>query len=226
MLLISFGLAAPFTFRTSEAMDFMNKHPYIIAIVSVVLLIHQVVNIAMCFEACCGGGPCMRTYLKMFVKVPWNYAFLLTYSVCIGVVVGLICAQYEAASVVFVFGISAAMMLGLTLYAVFTKTDFTGCGMYIFAMLMGLLVLGLVGIIFPSHFLYTAYAVCGAVLMSFVIIYDTQLIFGTVSMELGRSNARRIEFTIDMYAFAAYQLYLDFINLFLYLLELFGKRRN
>jgi len=63
-------------------------------------------------------------------------------------------------------------------------------------------------------------------LMSFVIIYDTQLIFGTASLEMGRSAARKIEFTVDMYCFAAYQLYLDFVNLFLYLLELFGDRQN
>merc|ERR1712216_525661 len=118
------------------------------------------------------------------------------------------------------------ILLGLTVYAAYTKTDFTGLGMYIFAFVLGLCLLGLISIFVRSAFLYRAIAVGGAVLCSFVIIYDTQLIFGSASFEFGRSNARKIEFTIDMYAFASYQLYLDFINLFLYLLELFGDRRD
>merc|ERR1712217_154321 len=112
-----------------------------------------------------------------------------------------------------------------TVYAVFTKTDFTGFGMYLFAALVGLLLFGIVAMFFPyDSMIHKAIAVGGAVLFSFIIIYDTQLIFGSASAELGRSAARKLEFTVDMYCFAAYQLYLDFVNLFMYLLELFGRR--
>lgn len=161
----------------------------------------------------------------MFVTVPWNYMFCMTYAACFGVLLGLICSTYEAESVALVFILTAAIMVALTVYAVFTKTDFTGCGMYLFAALIGLLLFGIVAMFFPyDSMVHKAIAVLGAVICSFVIIYDTQLIFGSVSAGLGRSAARKVEFTLDMYCFAAYQLYLDFVNLFLYLLELFGNR--
>lgn len=61
MLGISFAIAAPFVFMKHDAIKFMNANPWIPIAAGVLLLLHQIVNIAMCFEACCGGGPCMRT---------------------------------------------------------------------------------------------------------------------------------------------------------------------
>lgn len=89
---------------------------------------------------------------------------------------------------------------------------------------MGMFMLCIISFFMTNPFIEKAIAVCGAVLMSFLIIFDTQLIFGTAAFNWD-NNAAKIEFTIDMYAFAAYQLYLDFVNLFLYLLRLFGERR-
>jgi len=227
MLVVSFTIASPFVFNEDETMEYMRKNTWIIGVTTMFLLIHQIVNIAICFESCCGGGPCMRTYLKMFVKVPWNYIFCMTYAICFGVVLGFISSQYTAQSVCLVFILTAVIMMSLTVYAVTTNADFTGSGMYIFAAMVGFVLLGILAMFFPgNNTLHKAIAALGAILMSFVIIYDTQLIFGTASLEMGRSAARKIEFTVDMYCFAAYQLYLDFVNLFLYLLELFGDRRN
>eukprot|EP00928_Gymnodinium_smaydae_P056375 TRINITY_DN3976_c0_g1_i1.p2 TRINITY_DN3976_c0_g1~~TRINITY_DN3976_c0_g1_i1.p2 ORF type:complete len:172 (+),score=34.65 TRINITY_DN3976_c0_g1_i1:354-869(+) len=140
--------------------------------------------------------------------------------------VGVICTQYSMASVGYVFLATAGIMAALTVYAVKTKQDFTGMGMYVFAVMAGFCVLSLLGMFFPGKLMHKVIAGAGAILFSFVIIYDTQLIFGTASVQFERAAARKIEFSLDMYAFAAYQLYLDFINMFLYLLELFGKREN
>jgi len=224
MLLISFGIVYPFVFNTRPTEEVMKRHPEILGICIVLLLAQQIVNIAMMLETCCGGGPCFRTYMKMFVTVPYNYIFLFTYAVCFGVLLGFVCVQYTASSVGLVFALTAAVMIALTVFAVFTKHDFTGFGMYICAMFTGLFLLSILGFFIPGDFFHTAIAVAGAVLFSFVIIYDTQLIFGTASLDLGNSAARKIEFTVDMYAFAAYQLYLDFVNMFLYLLRWFGER--
>ena len=64
--------------------------------------------------------------------------------------------------------------------------------------------------------LQLVYAWAGALLFSFFIVYDTQLIVG------GKHSH---EFSIDDYAFAAISLYLDIVQLFLYLLRIFGQRR-
>eukprot|EP00932_Pfiesteria_piscicida_P014504 SRR837773.26289.p2 GENE.SRR837773.26289~~SRR837773.26289.p2 ORF type:complete len:197 (-),score=55.79 SRR837773.26289:116-643(-) len=173
---------------------------------------------------CCGGGPCMRTYFKMFIVVPFNYIFVMSYAAAFGVVLGFVCASYQAESVVLVFVLTAVIMVSLTIYAIVTKTDFTGCGMYLFVLLIGLICMSIVALFFPyDSMLHKVIAGLGAILMSFLIVYDTQLIFGSAA-GMGQSAASRIEFTVDMYCFAAYQLYLDFVNLFLYLLQLFGRR--
>merc|ERR1712146_505640 len=102
-----------------------------------------------------------------------------------------------------------------------TTTDFTGCGPYLFAALLGLMCFGfmlwmlsLFGLYMPGA--QKLYALLGAVLFSFYIIYDTQLIVG------GRH--RKCAFTIDDYCWAAMSIYLDIINLFLFLLEIVGQR--
>ena len=71
---------------------------------------------------------------------------------------------------------------------------------------------------FYARWLEVIYAGCGTLLFSFYIVYDTQLIVG------GKHNA--IRFSIDDYVFAALNLYMDIINLFIMLLRLFGERRN
>jgi len=227
MLMVSFLIVSPFVFNTESTMLVMRNYPWIQGLCVVILLAHNLVNMAIAFEQCCGGGACTRTYFKMFKTTPWNYIFLFTYAACFGVVLGIVCTQYKASSVGLVFLLTAGLMAALSVYAVKTKTDFTGLGMYFFVALCGLLLLGLVGMFFPyGSFFHKMMAVGGAVIFSFVIIYDTQLIFGTASFEFNRSAVRNIQFTVDMYAFAAYQLYLDFINMFLYLLSLFGERRD
>jgi len=65
--------------------------------------------------------------------------------------------------------------------------------------------------------LNTIYACAGATLFSFYIVYDTQLIVG--------GTHKKHQFSIDDYAFAALNLYMDIINLFLMLLSLLGNRK-
>eukprot|EP00747_Dinoflagellata_sp_TGD_P169035 gnl/TRDRNA2_/TRDRNA2_196881_c0_seq1.p1 gnl/TRDRNA2_/TRDRNA2_196881_c0~~gnl/TRDRNA2_/TRDRNA2_196881_c0_seq1.p1 ORF type:complete len:285 (+),score=51.04 gnl/TRDRNA2_/TRDRNA2_196881_c0_seq1:45-857(+) len=227
MLMVSFTVVAPFVFDTSNTMKFMHENPWIYALSMFLLLVQQMVNIAMAFEACCGGGPCQRTYMHVMKTSPWNYMFLLTYSLSFGVVLGNICTQYKASSVGLCLFLTAGIMLALTIYAVQTKQNFQGFGMYFAAVGAGMCMLVLVSMIVPySPMIHKLIAVCGAVLFSFIIIYDTQLIFGTAAFQLNRSSIRNVEFTVDMYAFAAYQLYLDFVNMFLYILELVGQRRD
>merc|ERR1719326_1064404 len=114
--------------------------------------------------------------------------------------------------------LTTGIFIGLSAYAFTTKSDFTGAGPYLFAALMGISLFGLVLIIFPAGaMMHKIYAGLGALLFSFYIVYDTQLIVG--------GNHKKHQFSVDDYVFAALNLYLDIINLFLYLLSLFGDRR-
>merc|ERR1711972_32058 len=104
------------------------------------------------------------------------------------------------------------------------KTDFTGCGPYLMAGLLGLMAFGLVlsllsifGGGMPDSKLRLVFACCGVLVFVLFIIYDTQMILGGAHV--------KHEFSVDDYVLAALSLYLDVINLFLYLLQIFGDRQ-
>merc|ERR1712118_468600 len=129
-----------------------------------------------------------------------------------GVLVGFICLQYTKGSVLLCCGLTGIVVLGLTLYACRSKTDFTGSGPYLFCallclcgtgFLMSLLAwMGLAGTAFFGV-MQLLYAAGGAFLFSMSIVYDTQLM-------LGGKHER--EFSVDDYAMAAVSLYLDIIQ--------------
>lgn len=162
----------------------------------------------------------------MMKTSPWNYLYLMTFSACFGVMVGFLCAQYTVQSVLLIFVLTFVLIVALTIYAVKTKADFTGCGAYIMVALLGFIMLFLVYTFFPgSVVLAKIVAGAGAMLFGFLIVYDTQQIFGSASATSFGGGNREVEYTLDMYAFAAWNLYLDFLNFFIYLLQLFGDRR-
>lgn len=230
MLLISFGLASPFVFFRDDSIDFVHKNWWILGIAAGIMVIQYIFNLVMVLEMCCGGGHLQRAYLKMFVTVPLNYLYLFTFSVAFGVLLGIVCAQYSQQSVCFVFALTAGIFVSLTFYAACTKHDFTGWGCYICSFISGIVLFGvLTTLLVPIGWaqpIQSFIAAMMAIFFSWAIIHETQLIFGTARWGFNHSAAAKIEFTIDMYAFAAFQLYLDFIGLFLQLLRLLGQRRS
>lgn len=220
MLLVSFGIASPFAFHPDTTMKYVAvDHPWILGVACVAFLAQVILNWVVVIGMCCAPG-ILDMYLNMFKTVPYNYLYLGVTSCTFGFLVGVICTQYTASSIVFVFILCFAMILALTAYAFYTKADVTGMGMYLFAALIGLALLGFASMLIGGPFMNKVYAACGATLFGFLIVYDTQLIFGSAS-----NHDRAHEYTIDMYAFAAFQLYMDIINFFIYMLRLLGDRR-
>jgi len=181
-----------------------------------VLAHRQLCNAAMMgsIAAVIGVGCCCQEVARKF---PQNYLFLFFVTACEAVMVGFVCAAYTGQSVLLAAGMTSGIFLGLSMYAMTTTTDFTGMGGYLSAAITGLLMILLFGMFFPSPFLQTLIGGCGAILFSFYIVYDTQLIVG------GKHSKN--QFSVDDYVFAALNIYLDIINLFLYILSLFGDRR-
>ena len=114
------------------------------------------------------------------------------------------------------------IVIGLTFFACQTKYDFTGMGGYLFAALWGLIIFSIMAsIVFYNSDPKTrqtvniVYAGVGVLLFSCFLVYDTQLMMG---------GSHKQSFGIDDYVFAAIMIYLDIINIFLYLLALFGGR--
>lgn len=131
--------------------------------------------------------------------------------------VGFVVSTYQTYSVFLVFLLTFAIFGLLSAYAMFTDTDFTGMGTYLFAALAGLCLMSLILCFFPGEMAAKVQAGIGAILFSFYIVYDTQLIMG---------GKHKIQFGIDDYVFAALNIYMDILNLFLDLLRILGEQNN
>jgi hypothetical protein len=181
------------------------------------LLLSMVLSVGTMCIFCCAP--------RLMRQFPWNYIILFLFTVAEAILVGLISVQYTQESVLIALGITTFVVFGLTLFACQTKMDFTGCGPYLFVGMLCLMAFGFfiwLGSFFLGSEAFTTlrllYACGGATLFSFYLVYDTQLI-------VGGKHQRRNEFSLDDYAFAAISLYIDIVQLFLYLLEIFGQRR-
>jgi FtsH-binding integral membrane protein len=102
------------------------------------------------------------------------------------------------------------MTLALTVYACTTKTDFTVCNSLLFIASCVLLLFGICQIFIRSHTFQMIICCFGVFLYSIYLVYDTQLIIGTKENKLD----------YDDYILGALMLYLDIINLFIYLLQI------
>ncbi|CAE8621315.1 unnamed protein product, partial [Polarella glacialis] len=108
--------------------------------------------------------------------------------------------------------------MALTIYAIRTNADFTNSGAYMMVGMLGLLMMIMLSVFFPTNSVWSSLiGGGGAMLFGFMIIMDTQKIFGSASQAYG-GGQRQFEYSIDMYALAAWSLYLDYINFVLYLL--------
>jgi hypothetical protein len=159
-------------------------------------------------------------------RSPQNYCLLAAFTVAESLMVGFICIQYTQESVLITLAITAITVLALTLFACQTSIDFTGLGPYLFCgmlVLMGLSFVVWIGSMCglggsPAFSaMRLLYAAGGALLFSCYIVYDTQLILG---------GSHKHQFCIDDYCMAAISLYIDIIQLFLFLLRMFGQRRS
>lgn len=167
---------------------------------------------------------CMACVPGLARNFPTNYFMLALFTGAEGVVVGYVAACYAGNVVLAAAGATMVIFACLSAYAWTTKKDFTGCGPYIFGALCALTVFGcgvaLAESVYGAHFSTTSllYSLCSVLVFMFYIIYDTQ-------MMLGDWGAHKQQFEVDDYVFAAITLYLDIINIFLQLLQLFGDDR-
>lgn len=112
-------------------------------------------------------------------------------------------------------GITAAVCLGLTIFAWQTKIDFTACGGILVAMLIIFMIFGIFAIFWPGQIMNKVYASLGVFIFSLYLIYDTQLMMG---------GKHKYSLSPEEYIFGALNLYLDIVNLFIYILALVGGK--
>ena len=140
------------------------------------------------------------------------------YAATLGLTVGLIVQLYTGASVATAFLSASAMYGAAALYGATTKRSLTGMGGYLTMGVIGLIVASVVNVFFPTGPLGFAISIIGVVLFTALTAYDVQRIS---SGDL----AARYNSMEKAAVIGALQLYLDFINLFLFMLRLLGDRR-
>ncbi len=144
----------------------------------------------------------------------WAYGALL------GVTLSSIFLIYTMTSITQVFIITAGTFGAMSLWGYTTKRDLTGMGSFLFMGLIGIILASIVGIFWHSSALQFAISVLGVLIFTGLTAYDTQSIkemyyVGDDGTVAGRKAIM-----------GALRLYLDFVNLFLMLLRLFGQGRN
>jgi FtsH-binding integral membrane protein len=146
-------------------------------------------------------------------------ALFFVYSGVLGLSLASIFLVYTHQSIMQVFFITAATFGAMSLYGYTTQRDLTGVGSFMFMGLIGIIIASLVNMFLHSNGLGWAISIIGVLVFVGLTAYDTQNIKEMYSpMDDGTVAGRKA-------VMGALRLYLDFINLFLMLLRLFGDRR-
>jgi len=127
---------------------------------------------------------------------------------------------YTGESITTTFFVTAAAFGSLSLYGYTTKRDLTGMGSFLFMGLIGIIIAMVVNIFLASSALQFAISVIGVLVFAGLTAYDTQRIKGMYyeGDSVAASGKKAV--------MGALSLYLDFINMFMFLLQFLGSQRN
>lgn len=141
------------------------------------------------------------------------------YSVLTGVVFSVILLVYTASSIAYTFFITAGVFAAMSIYGYFTSNDLSRMGSILFMALIGLIVCSLVNVFVNSSTMDWIISFAGVLIFIGLTAWDTQKI-KQMTQYADQSMAGKIA------TIGALNLYLDFVNLFLYLLRFFGDSRD
>ncbi|HSO31689.1 MAG TPA: Bax inhibitor-1/YccA family protein [Labilithrix sp.] len=139
----------------------------------------------------------------------------LVYAALTGLTFSTLFLVYTASSIAAVFFITAGAFAGLSAVGYFTKTDLSAIGRFAIFALIGIIIASVVNLFLQSSGLQWLVSVIGVLLFGALTAYDTQKLKGVFAS--GEAHA-------NMPLLGALTLYLDFVNMFLFLLRLFGGR--
>lgn len=154
----------------------------------------------------------MRMQTSTLNLLFWSYAVLM------GLSLSTLFRVYTGASIAGAFFATSAGFAGLSLYGYTTKRDLSPLGTFLIIGVVGLLVAMLISMWVPA--LNPVISIVGVLLFAGLTAYDTQRTKSLYYQVAGTGQEGRVV------VMSALQLYLDFINMFLFILRLFGSNRN
>ena len=147
-----------------------------------------------------------------------GFAFVL-YSIVNGLTLSAIFLVFKIESIGIVFFISAAMFFAMSLYGRYTKQDLNSAGRYLMMAVFGLVIAAIVNLLLKSDILQWIISLVTLVVFIGLTAYDTNKIVRASELADGSEIFKKAAI------YGALELYLDFLNIFLSLLNLFGKKR-
>uniref|UniRef100_A0A8C2LXB9 Transmembrane BAX inhibitor motif containing 7 n=1 Tax=Cricetulus griseus TaxID=10029 RepID=A0A8C2LXB9_CRIGR len=151
-------------------------------------------------------------------QVPANYILLSMTHVSVSLCVLLseltavsASSTFKADEILWAAGATTVVTLALTLFALQTKWDFTMLNGVLFVLLVVLMIYGIIAIVIRSYWVHLVYALLGTLIFSMYLVMDVQMMVG------GRYH---YEVDPEEYIFAALNIYVDIINLFIFILDL------
>lgn len=204
LALVITGYVAMWTASTPELVNLIFSNQFVL----IVLLLIEFAMVARLASAI--GKMTASTATLVF----------LLYSLLNGVTLSAVFVAFTAESIASTFYITAGTFGLMSVYGYFTKSDLTKWGNLLFMGLIGLIVASVVNFFFQSEMIYWITTYAGVLVFVGLTAYDTQKIkkmniIGNEGTEEDKKEA----------IMGALTLYLDFINLFLYLLRIFGRRK-
>ncbi|RMH46318.1 MAG: Bax inhibitor-1/YccA family protein [Alphaproteobacteria bacterium] len=161
------------------------------------------------------GAMIQRMSAAAAQAVFWGFSALM------GLSIGWIFAVYTGISIAQVFLVTAIAFLSLSLYGYTTKRDLSGMGAFLIMGVVGLIVASIINIFLMSSAVMFAVSVIGVLIFAGLTAYDTQNIKNTYLAMAMQGDSEWLGKSAVM---GALQLYLDFINMFMFLLNLLGNR--
>ncbi|KAJ0041677.1 hypothetical protein NL108_008633 [Boleophthalmus pectinirostris] len=200
-LTVTAAIVAVFTFVESVR-DFVQKNQALYwASYAVYFVTHLVL-------VCCTGPR---------RKHPWNLILLLVFTLALSYMTGTISSFYSTKAVFLAVGITAVVCIAVTVFCFQTKVDFTKCQGLFCVLGIVMFVTGIITVIVLSfkyiYWLHMVYAAMGAIVFTMFLAYHTQLLIGNRKYSIGP----------DEYIFAALSIYVDVIQIFLFLLQIIGS---
>ncbi|KAJ8255274.1 hypothetical protein GJAV_G00203030 [Gymnothorax javanicus] len=199
-LAVTVGIVAVFTF-VHPVQKFVKDYPAVYWVSYAVYFITHMVLV------CC-KGPRRRH--------PWNLILLAIFTLAMSYMAGTISSYYSTKAVFLALGITVIVCIIVTVFCFQTKVDFTSCGGLFSVLGIVVFVTGIITAIVLSFkyipWLHMLYAAIGAIAFTLFLAYHTQLLIGN----------RKHSISPEEYVFGALSIYVDIIQIFLFLLQIIG----
>jgi len=198
---VSFGI-----YQAPGAMEFLIQNPML----TLVMIIAQLVVVMV------------LSFRVMKMSPAVSNVMFFTYAILTGVTLSFIFISYELGTIFQAFAISGLMFAAMSIYGTITHRDLTGLGSLCFMGLIGIIIASIVNIFWQNDTMFIIVNYIGVLIFVGLTAYHTQ----RIKAMLAEANAANEEEAIrKISVMGALVLYLSFINLFLRILSILGRRR-